>query len=317
MDFKNKLFKFAILVIVPINSLCVAITFHYNKERLMYLKQTTLYLDDLANEVKLFIITNENDPRILLEIQNCIEVKNFQIVSSGPLIHRFYLTWKHLEIFRTQYLSNSRISHFMYLEDDIQVKQENIVYWLKARNELKKFGLIPSFLHYEIYGNELNKRSCAVSKPVIFKKIPKVQINNYYWYLNMSQPYQAMYLLDRELAKEHLFDYPLEDRKSIWGIRETAASGLTFVNAPYGFSSRVVVGFNYEKFEIDAGALIHHLPNNYINRSFNEYGKIKIKDIVLRNKNLFSYAIDIKLVILHTIKIIKKIRGKIYYLTGK
>lgn len=317
MNFKVKSFKFAIIAIMYINSLCVAITFHYNEERLIYLEQTTLYLNNLANEIKLFIITNENDPNALLKIHNYVKVKNFQIVSSSPLLHRFYLTWKHLEIFRSQYLNNSSISHFMYLEDDIQVKQKNIEYWLRARNELRKFGLIPSFLRYEISAEKLDKRSSDVSKPVIFRKISKVQITNSYWYLSMNQPYQAMYLLDRELAKEHLFDNPLEDRKSIWGIRETAASGLTFVNVPYGFSSRVVVGFNHDKFEIDPDALIHHIPNNYINRPFNEYGKIKITDIVLRNRNLFSYAINIKISVLRTIKIIKKIRGKTYYITGK
>ena len=302
---------------MSISSLCVAITFHYNAERLKYLEQTTLFLDSLANQVKLFVITNENDPGCLLQIQQHVKVKNFQIVSSGPLMHRFYLTWKHLEILRSEYLNNISISHFMYLEDDIQIKQENIAYWLKARNELREFGLIPSFLHYEISGNELDKRSCAVSKPVIFRKTPKVQVSNSYWYLNMSQPYQAMYFLDRELAQEHLFDNPLENRHSIWGIRETAASGLTFVNIPYGFNSRVVVGFNYKEFKIDSDALIHHLPNNYINRPLNEYGKIKIKDIVLRKRNLFSYTIDFKLIILRAVKKIKKIRGKIYYLTNK
>jgi hypothetical protein len=49
----------------------------------------------------------------------------------------------------------------------------------------------------------------------------------------------------------------------------------------------------------------------------NEYGKIKIKDIVLRKRNLFSYTIDFKLIILRAVKKIKKIRGKIYYLTNR
>jgi len=85
-----------------------------------------------------------------------------------------------------------------------------------------------------------------------------------------------MYLLDRELAQEHLFDNPLENRETIWGIRETAASGLTYVNVPNGFSSRLVVGFDHTLFKIYANVLIHHLPNNYVRRRSTEYGKIKI-----------------------------------------
>jgi hypothetical protein len=148
---------------------------------------------------------------------------------------------------------------------------------------------------------------------MIIKKIPKIKISESYWYLNMSQPYQAMYLLDRDLAKEHLFDNPLEKRETIWGIRETAASGLTFVKIPNGFTSRVVVGFNYDTFKIDSDSLIHHLPNNYINRPLSEHGKIKIEDLILRKRNLFYFVVNLKIIILRAIKIIRKVRGGYYF----
>ena len=296
-----------------IRNLSVVITFHYNPKRLKYLEKVTSHLDSLADQVKLFIVTNQYDSKYLSQIQNSTKAKNFQIISTGSLLHPYYLTWKHLEILRTEYLNNLNISHFMYLEDDIQITQKNISYWLKAREELRKFGLIPSFILYEVSSDQLDKRSNSVSKPMIIKKIPKIKINESYWYLNMSQPYQAMYLLDRELAKEHLFDNPLEKRETIWGIREAAASGLTFVKIPNGFTSRVVVGFNYDTFKIDSDSLIHHLPNNYINRPLTEYGKIRIEDLVLKKRNLFYFVIDIKIVILRTVKIIRTLRGKFIF----
>jgi hypothetical protein len=140
-------------------NLCVAITFHYNPKRLRYLENVTSHLDDLAEQVKLFVITNSHDHESLTRIQNSIKVKNFKIISSGFLSHPFYLTWQHLEVLQTEYLNNLDISHFMYLEDDIQVKQNNISYWLKAREDLRKFGLIPMFVLYEVSRNKLNKRS--------------------------------------------------------------------------------------------------------------------------------------------------------------
>jgi hypothetical protein len=297
---------------MKINNLCVAITFHYNPNRLKYLEQVTSHIDDLANKVKLFIITNEHEENYLREIEKSTKAKNFQIVTSGPLLHRYYLTWQHLKIFRTEYRNDLNISHFMYLEDDIQIKQNNISYWLKAREDLRQYGLIPSFLLYEV--SKINKRSNSLSKPMIFRNIPKIKIGEFYWYLNMSQPYQAMYLLDRELAKEHLFDNPLEKRETIWGVRETAAAGLTFVNIPNGFSSRVAVGFDYNSFIIDSNSLIHHLPNNYVNRPLTEYGKIKIQDLVLTNKNLFYFVTEIKIVLLRAIWKIRKTRVKYKYL---
>lgn len=296
-----------------IKNLCVAITFHYDLERLKYLEKVTSYLDSLADQVKVYIVTNQHESKYLTIMSNSIKVKNFQIVSSGPLLHPFYLTWQHLDIFRTDYLNNLDISHFMYLEDDIQIKQNNISYYLKAREDLRQYGLIPSFLLYEVSNNQLDKRSNSVVKPMIMRNIPKIKVSKSRYYLNMSQPYQAMYLLDRELAKEHLFDYPLENRETIWGIRETAASGLTHVKVPSGFSSRVVVGFDYDAFQIDSDALIHHLPNRYVNRLETEHGKINIKDLVLKRRNLFCFVIDIKIIILRAARRVRNTRAKYLY----
>jgi hypothetical protein len=54
---------------MKINNLCVAITFHYNPNRLKFLEQVTSHIDDLANKVKLFIITNEHEENYIREIE--------------------------------------------------------------------------------------------------------------------------------------------------------------------------------------------------------------------------------------------------------
>jgi hypothetical protein len=97
----------------------------------------------------------------------------------------------------------------------------------------------------------------------------------------MEFPYQGMYLLDRDLAKQCLFDnYQLDRRIKKWGTRERSASGLTFVKIPKKFSSRNLVGFYLDRFHVDANALIHHLPNNYTNNPSSVYGKLKIDKII-------------------------------------
>ena len=56
----------------------------------------------------------------------------------------------------------------MYLEDDIRVSKENIVYWLNARKALKIYNLIPSFVRTEInFKDNLRGLSliCSISKP--------------------------------------------------------------------------------------------------------------------------------------------------------
>jgi hypothetical protein len=295
---------------VQIRNLCVAVTFYYDATRLIYLENTVSELDTLADQVKLYVITNESSPNCLSNIGKVINSKNFKIISAGPLSHRFYLTWHHLEIFRNEFNSNSDFTHFMYLEDDIKIGQDNISYWLKSREDLKTLGFIPSFLRFEKSSDYPGLLSSDISVPMLIKKIPKIKFSSNYWYLNLSEPYQAMYLLDRELAKEHLFDYPLENRDSIWGVRETAASGLTFINVPEGFKSRNVVGFNSNDFEIDKNSLIHHLPNNYANNKRSIYGKLEIKNIILKKRNIFLFLIKLRKIILEFSKFTQKIKLK-------
>jgi hypothetical protein len=52
-----------------------------------------------------------------------------------------------------------------------------------------------------------------------------------------------MYLLDRELAKEHFYGASSNPDSGVWGIREKAAQGLTFTKVPKGFYSRNFLGF--------------------------------------------------------------------------
>lgn len=294
-----------------IENLLVGLTFHFNYERIKYLEKVTTFLDDLAVQVRLIIVTNTKIISELQIIRDATRNKNFQIFTAHDLEHPHLLTWQHMDLFRGEFVKEPSITHFMYLEDDIQIKQKNISYWLKAREELRDFGFVPSFVRYEIMDNNLELRSTDILKPMIYGKIPKLVLTSSYSYLNLKQPYQGMYLLDRELAIEHLFQNQLKGRSGSWGVRETAASALTFINVPSGFTSRNLVGFYSDEFEVDSGALIHHLPNNYANNPNSGFGKIKISQVVLKRRNYFSLIVETKTVTIATIQFIKRFSKKI------
>lgn len=172
----------------------------------------------------------------------------------------------------------------MYLEDDILVKPENLDYWVRGREILRPLGLIPSFLRYEFKQNDDNPYSTDVTKKAKFWKLPRVRVTDTYFYVNLRQPYQGMYLLDRELMNEHLFGPSSSPDFGPWGIREKAAQGLTYANVPKGCRSRNFVGFDTAQGTVDSKSLIHHTPNNYAENPDTEFGKIRISEIIRYSK---------------------------------
>jgi hypothetical protein len=168
----------------------------------------------------------------------------------------------------------------MYLEDDIEIKEENINYWLEARIALRQHNLIPSFIRYEIKDSVEAPFCTDITQPIEFLKLPKVKMSDSYFYLNLPQPYQGMYLLDRELAQEHFYGESSSPDFGKWRIRERAAQGLTFLNVPAGFFSRNLVGYHFLDKSIDLRSLIHNVPNNYANNPKTKFAKISVKELI-------------------------------------
>ena len=99
-------------------------------------------------------------------------------------------------------------------------------------------------------------------------------------------------MLDRELAKEHLFGVTSHPEFKIpWGIREKAAQGLTFSDFPQktsNFKSRNLVKFYLDEAKIDTDSLIHHLPNNHANNPESLGGKIPVDNLIIVNNSYSS-----------------------------
>lgn len=264
-----------------ISNLLIGITFHFVEERLDFLNKISVNFSHLAFKTKVFVVTNTNSIEDHRKIQAAVQT-DVEIYVPHLLGHPYLLTWAHFDVFRNIFQTNQNISHFMYLEDDILITKNNINYWLEGRENLRGFGLLPSFLRYELIDQETLMRSTDVKTHIELKKVPQVNFGKKnYCYINLPKPYQGMYILDRDLAKEHLFGPSSSPDFGIWGIREKAAQGLTFANVPSGFTSRNLVGFNSDLNQIDPDALIHHTPNNYANNPKSSFGKIPINELIV------------------------------------
>jgi hypothetical protein len=267
-------------IIIKPKKLLVCVTFHFVQERLFYLHKISSQFASMCDELQVFILTDAIHAKMDI-LQRLAEFNiTVKVVSPTLLGHPYLLTWCHLDIFRREHIKDETITHFLYLEDDILVTEENITYWIEGRARLRKFGVIPSFLRFEVSPANGEKYSTDVTSKVDPMAIPKVVFKELgYAYFNLPQPYQGMYFLDRELMEEHLTSQSCSPDFGKWGIREKAAQGVTFLNVPKGFTSRNLIGYNVTLERIDERCLIHHITDNYIVNSNTPFSKIRIRDL--------------------------------------
>ena len=90
-------------------------------------------------------------------------------------------------------------------------------------------------------------------------------INDNYYFVNHTFPYQGMYLYDRELMKEHLFgpssnpdcghgafnENYIDTRMINLDLMAKANIGLTYIDVPEGFFSRMTLLYDKKKSSID------------------------------------------------------------------
>lgn len=260
-----------------IEKLMVCIAFHYLPERLKYLEEIVKNQANLAKSIDTYVLTQTKKAEEIEQIKAILPSHdhiNYEILTFDQLRHPYLLTWTHKDVFKNGYFSNKNYDYFLYVEDDIKITHENILYWKNTRPKLKQYGLYPSFMRVE-WNDSLKEwmvldidRSASRIKLDTEKKAHADQLV----YVNKANPYQGMTLYDRELLAEH-FESPSFTPSYIheWGIQEKAASGQTFINIPEGFSSRTVIPVDPFRKEVIRDCLIHHIPNKYTNiRSVHE-----------------------------------------------
>lgn len=265
--------------------LAICVTVHFSADRMKYLELISDQFSNLADIVEVCIVTNACADFGEIEIlDQALKNKGFKYEFFIPtgMGHPYLLTWAHFDVFR-RLISNESITHYMYLEDDLLVTRENIDYWNESFITLSPLGLIPSFFRVEKNQQNLQWYSSDAQEQFYFSKLPKVYKNPNYAFINLPHPYQGMYFLPRELMLEHLNGKSSSPDSGIWFIREKAAQGLTFQKVPPWCTSRNLIGFDTQNKSIDRRSFIHHLPENYANRTppDGKLGTIQIDQVIL------------------------------------
>jgi hypothetical protein len=270
---------------MPATGLLTCISFHYVESRLPYLRQTLATQPLLADRVRVLVITNTDEPEQLDAIRASFppatEQFSCETYPAGVLDHPFDLTWVHKKVLTEVFLPDPSFTHFLYLEDDLELKPEVMAYWLTAREQLRPFGLIPSFFRVERAPSSTIWRSTDQFVRVCAPLLPHVEISPSLWFINLPNPYQGMYLFDRELAVEHAAGPAIRKGFGRWEVRESAAQGQTFVDVPRGFIARNVVQFDPRDNSIPQHCFVHHLPNNYAENPDTVFGKLAMPDGLL------------------------------------
>jgi len=244
--------------------LAIAVCCHFNESRIIYLDRITKEFASLGSEVLATIITNTSDTKELQKLNSVISGKGFeyQIFTPDTLGHPLLLPWAHFPIFK-DLLKDGSFTHFMYLEDDTLITHENISYWLEGRELLRPYGFIPSFLRVEKKVNDDQWYSSDCPHPFYTYSLPRIKVQENLGFINFPELYQGMYLLDRELIQEYFSGPSYSPNFGVWGIQEKAAQGLTFANVPKGYTTRNLVPYKLDNFQVDERCFIHHVPNNY------------------------------------------------------
>lgn len=257
--------------------LYVNLVFHYVEERLPQLNK-------VINDI--LAITTEETKIVLLSN------KKFDCPVQVDVIENLdrpkHLTWQHKRYMWPAMLQG--YTHYAYIEGDINFTQKNMDYWLKNTKLFKENNLnfIPAMFRIE-YNNK--------------KQVFSSDVTDYYYHLghnpayiekeiviggkrfaSLLQPYQGMFIMDREMVEEHInSDYFRLGELHGYLIMESANLGNMYVNVPEGFQHRALVPIdNMEEF---SQSWVHHISNNLHPDPENAHGKVPVDILLHRLQN--------------------------------
>jgi len=265
----------------------IVICFHFNKKRIKNLKRICQNIDNYKFKKNVSILTNEinNNEYNSLKKELSKKIKKIDIIKIKNIPEPNLLPWYCLDFMKKSY-QNKSFSHFLYLEDDILINENNINYWIFARKILKKFNFIPAFLRCENNGKKLF--SVDNPKTIKLNVTPKILTKSKrFGFLNLKYPYHASCLMDRDLMKEYTtsklvgIDYGLSHKimKTMYPIKELANIIIGYINVPKGYYNRFFLPFVSSN-NIPIYCIIKHIDNKYIKMNKERFGKININHLL-------------------------------------
>jgi hypothetical protein len=270
-----------------------AVTFHFRQTRLNYLFQAIRALCEYpVNALDVVVVTNVDDQAAVQQIRELCEPlmkpfpvrqgsrKSLSIESFPGLADPWLLSWEHKQLISDRFLgAGSDFTHFIYIEDDILTSFDNFCYFVRYRGALKDKRLIPSFQRIEY--NDADHRLYFVDQigTCDFRSRSRVDVDGYA-FVNLDYPYDAMFILDRELALEYV-DTPSfgrERSKAVrpdWDVATRAAMGLCFESPPPGFATRYVSPVDPRTLTTPCWSWVYHAPNNYAKDRLKPFAKTR------------------------------------------
>lgn len=291
---KNKLF-FKNKNLWP-KKIAACIIFSFNSKRLIFLSRICKSIEKINSNTDITIVVNKeaylkkNLIKSIIKKKTKIKINFFY---PKNLLDPRLLTYSHFEVFKKK-INHKKYSHFLYLEDDIQINQKNIKYWMIARNLLKNKKLIPVFLRTEI--NFKDKKEYLVDstkKNLFFFQSKIIENSKKIAFVNLFNFFTPAYFYDRELMLEHLkgpsssIDFGHGSFNSNYinpnmielGVMERAATLLAHKDVPSGFFHRNVVPVDIKSKLIKNYCLIKHLSNRFTNEKKGNFGRIQVNKI--------------------------------------
>jgi hypothetical protein len=271
----------------------VAITFHYRHARLEHLYETVRSICHFPiSEVEFHVFTNTGSSEELNSIHEILSEVSETVPSSlgykrtvnintvYGLENPQHLTWSHKYIIREKFIK-SNFTHFIYSEDDHEISYLNFLYFLRYREALKAYRLIPGFSRIEINTAQMEHYAADAFGHNLIDHKKYVEADELR-FVTLDNPYQGMFMLDHELAHEYVASrsFDIEGSKGVysWEVSERAAMGLTWECAPEGFNVRLAVPVSNNK-RLLGMACIRHLPNTYANKADSPLAKVRLKEL--------------------------------------
>lgn len=278
-------------VFQPYRILC-DITFHFNKNRLYFLFQIIRKIFEFPVEtIEVVVVTNVGDDVKLTQIrslcsplltpgptaeQNC---KVLTIESHTQLTNPWHLPWSHKHLITEKFLDPAgAFTHYIHIEDDILLSYENFCYFVRYRDFLRDYRLIPTFQRVEF--NTIDNKLYLLDQInlIDFSQRNRIEAGDIA-FVNPDYPHNAMFILDRELALEYSRSrsFDREQSQSVrptWGLCERASMGLCFDNPPEGFLHRYVIPVATQTQQTPYWSWVYHIANNYSTNPRSPYGKL-------------------------------------------
>ena len=259
------------------------ITFYFSEKRLVFLNQVIEGLNKIPGHNTIFIYTNRNLDGLINNPKSGIKVIRFyyDLEILKPVYskygrypyehwsrklgltfftHPYYLTWE-----SRKYIEKI-IDDFdvqLYLEDDILFTDVNFNYWLENKDLCIKHNYNLGFLRYEIdpetgymFYSDLTE---AITPVIYLDKKP-------FW-VNYNNPYYAFWIMDKQELKRFIASPQWNlKRDKFYGEREISAVGwhgkdmTRYTNTIVPLQTK-----DQNTYQFMEGAMVHHIPNSYIN----------------------------------------------------